>query len=162
MANATSAGLVVEVGKEEFTISKLQFVSLESLELYVRGRVIEAARESLADETDKATRDETMRQAFDYADSISLADGDFFNRRLSNPSGSMRMIYYSLKQTDSTITLARVRSLCEDKAVRIQFMEALNQVMTPGDKPKNPPTPTPEVPVPAEPETRSDSTEQAS
>lgn len=140
MSNATRAGIVLELPTtavvdgqtvnitKEVTVSPLRLIDLEALELYLQGHYIRVGRASLPEDATEEEATAYMAPIVNAANKLNIFEGGTFDK-LMNVAGITRIVYFSLKQTDNSITLEECRKLITEVANRDKIMEAVTQVM---------------------------------
>lgn len=126
MANATKAGIVIEYGDEEYTLSPLGLRELEFLENWAQGRTIAAGRESLPEGISVKDADVMMGPIIAHAMRINIMEGGF--AMLRSPAGVVRLMYISMKRKSPDITLDKVREMFMDDGAKRDMMDAVNQL----------------------------------
>lgn len=134
---ATGATATITFGKKDYTISPLTDQDFAELDLWLRGRIIKAARASLTPDMSTADVDLTMQQAFRFANAVTWVTHGV--EALATPDGLARFLWQAMKAAQPTLTVNDVLTLImAEPAKAIEFwdlFDLMHDVKKNGGKP---------------------------
>ena len=137
MFNGSASPVMQNIGGKDYWFSPLTFKGCCLIDNHIRGRVLEAARNSLSEDASPAIRQETLDAAFRSLSSLSFLGGS--TNFMGTFEGIVFVAWVSLIDKQPTITLDEAASIMFDKGAQESFMGMIKAQMGRGSDPTKTP-----------------------